>query len=97
MSGNIVCAGNHATDEAIMTWAKKFARYHPQVSIRPRDDTHHTTDAFDVAIAAGDIDLIPSASDRVLRVVGPERAPDEMADPTRKPSRSAARWKAASI
>jgi hypothetical protein len=35
-SGNIVCAGNHATDEAILTWAKKFARYHPQVSIRLR-------------------------------------------------------------
>ena len=45
--------------------AEKFARYHPQVSIRLRDDTHLTTDAFDVAIAAGDIDLIPSARELV--------------------------------
>ena len=36
VSGNIVCAGNHATDEAILTWVKKFARYRPQVSIRLR-------------------------------------------------------------
>ncbi len=65
VSGEIVCAGNHATDDVIMAWAKKFARYHPQVSVRLRDDTHLTTDAFDVAIAAGGIDLIPSARELV--------------------------------
>ena len=25
VSGEIVCAGNHATDDVIMAWAKKFA------------------------------------------------------------------------
>jgi hypothetical protein len=24
VSGNIVCAGNHATDETILTWAKQI-------------------------------------------------------------------------
>jgi len=65
VSGEIVCAGNHATDDVIMAWAKKFARYQPQVTVRLRNDTHLTTDAFDVAIAAGDIDLIPSARELV--------------------------------
>lgn len=58
-------------------WAKKFARYHPQVSVRLRDDTRLTTDAFDVAIAGGDIDLIPSArelvpseTERLIRKLG---------------------------
>jgi phosphate transport system substrate-binding protein len=35
------------------------------VTLRLRDDTRLTTDAFDVAIAAGDIDLIPSARELV--------------------------------
>jgi phosphate transport system substrate-binding protein len=65
VSGEIVCAGNHATDDAIIAWAKKFANYHPQVRVRLREDTHLTTDAFDVAIAAGGIDLIPSARELV--------------------------------
>jgi phosphate transport system substrate-binding protein len=65
VSGEIICAGNHATDDVILAWSKKFARYHPQVSIRLRDDTQLTTDAFDLAIAAGDIDLIPSARELV--------------------------------
>ena len=64
-SGEIICAGNHATDDVIMAWAKKFARYQPQVTVRLRNDTRLTTDAFDVAIAAGDIDLIPSARELV--------------------------------
>src|SRR5258706_15255423 len=46
-------------------WAKKFARFHPGARVRLRDDTRLTTDAFDVAIAAGDIDLIPSARELV--------------------------------
>ena len=65
VSGEIVCAGNHATDEEMMAWARKFAKYHPGVTLRLRDDTRLTTDAFDVAIAAGDIDLIPSARELV--------------------------------
>src|ERR1700737_1147407 len=65
VSGEIVCAGNHATDEAMMGWARKFAKYHPGVTLRLRDDTRLTTDAFDVAIAAGDVDLIPSARELV--------------------------------
>jgi phosphate transport system substrate-binding protein len=65
VSGEIVCAGNHATDEAMMAWARKFAKYNPGVTLRLRDDTRLTTDAFDVAIAAGDIDLIPSARELV--------------------------------
>jgi phosphate transport system substrate-binding protein len=65
VSGEIVCAGNHATDEAMTAWARKFAKYHPGVTLRLRDDTRLTTDAFDVAIAAGDIDLIPSARELV--------------------------------
>ena len=65
VSGEIVCAGNHATDEAMTAWARKFAKYHPAVTLRLRDDTRLTTDAFDVAIAAGDIDLIPSARELV--------------------------------
>ena len=65
VSGEIVCAGNHATDEAMMVWAHKFTKYHPGVTLRLRDDTRLTTDAFDVAIAAGDIDLIPSARELV--------------------------------
>ena len=35
------------------------------VTVRLRNDTRLTTDAFDVAIAAGDIDLIPSARELV--------------------------------
>ena len=46
-------------------WAKQFARFHPKVSVRLRDDTRLTTDAFDTAIAAGNIDLIPSARELV--------------------------------
>ena len=65
VNGEIVCAGNHATDDVIMAWAKKFARYQPQVTVRLRNDTRLTTDAFDVAIAAGGIDLIPSARELV--------------------------------
>jgi phosphate transport system substrate-binding protein len=65
VSGEIVCAGNHATDEAMMAWARKFAKYHPGVTLRLRDDTRLTTDAFEVAIVAGDIDLIPSARELV--------------------------------
>jgi phosphate transport system substrate-binding protein len=65
VGGEISVAGNHATDEIMAAWAKKFARFHPQAHVRLRDDTRLTTDAFDVAIAAGDIDLIPSARELV--------------------------------
>jgi phosphate transport system substrate-binding protein len=65
VSGEISVAGNHATDDVMTAWAKKFARFHPQATVRLRDDTHLTTDAFDVAIAVGDIDLIPSARELV--------------------------------
>jgi len=65
VEGEISVAGNHATDEVMAAWAKKFARIHPGVRVRLRDDTRLTTDAFDVAIAAGDIDLIPSARELV--------------------------------
>jgi len=65
VSGEIVCAGNHATDQAMTAWARNFAQYHPGVTLRLRDDTRLTTDAFEVAIAAGDIDLIPSARELV--------------------------------
>jgi phosphate transport system substrate-binding protein len=65
VEGEISVAGNHATDEVMSAWAKKFARFHPGAKVRLRDDTRLTTDAFDVAIAAGDIDLIPSARELV--------------------------------
>jgi phosphate transport system substrate-binding protein len=65
VSGEISVAGNHATDEVMTAWAKKFVRFHPRATVRLRDDTRLTTDAFDVAIAAGDIDLIPSARELV--------------------------------
>jgi phosphate transport system substrate-binding protein len=65
VSGEISVAGNHATDEVMRAWAKKFARFHPGASVHLRDDTHLTTDAFDTAIAAGDIDLVPSARELV--------------------------------
>jgi phosphate transport system substrate-binding protein len=65
VSGEIVVAGNHATDAVMSAWARKFARFQPGVSVRLRDDTRLTTDAFDVAIAAGGIDLIPSARELV--------------------------------
>jgi phosphate transport system substrate-binding protein len=65
VEGEISVAGNHATDEVMAAWAKKFARFHPGARVRLRDDTRLTTDAFDVAIAAGDIDLIPSARELV--------------------------------
>lgn len=63
--GEIVVAGNHATDDVMQAWAQKFAVFHPGVSVRLRDDTRLTTDAFDVAIAASGIDLIPSARELV--------------------------------
>jgi len=63
--GEIVCAGNHATDEVMSAWAEEFARYEPGVHLRLRDDTRLTTDAYDVAIADGGIDLIPSAREPV--------------------------------
>jgi phosphate transport system substrate-binding protein len=65
VAGEVSVAGNHATDEAMMAWAKAFARYHPAVRVRLRDDTRLTTDAFDVAITKGDIDLVPSARELV--------------------------------
>ena len=65
VEGEIRVAGNHATDDVMTAWAAKFARYHPRARVRVRDDTHLTTDAFDVAIASGDIDLIPSARELV--------------------------------
>lgn len=65
VSGEIVVAGNHATDELMQAWARGFARFHAEARLRLRDDTRLTTDAFDVAIAAGDIDLIPSARELV--------------------------------
>jgi phosphate transport system substrate-binding protein len=65
VEGEISVAGNHATDETMLAWAAKFARFHPGAKIRLRDDTRLTTDAFDLAIAAGDIDLIPSARELV--------------------------------
>ena len=65
VSGEITVAGNHATDDVMVAWAKRFARFHPGVRLRLRDDTRLTTDAFDAAIAAGDIDLVPSARELV--------------------------------
>jgi phosphate transport system substrate-binding protein len=65
VSGEIVVAGNHATDAVMATWARKFARLQPGARVRLRDDTRLTTDAFDVAIDAGGIDLIPSARELV--------------------------------
>ncbi len=65
VSGVLVCAGNHATDEVMTAWAAGFARYEPGVTLRLRDDTRLTTDAYDVAIADGSIDLIPSAREPV--------------------------------
>jgi phosphate transport system substrate-binding protein len=65
VGGEITVAGNHATDDAVRIWAKRFARYQPGVTLRLRDDTRLTTDAFDVAIAHGDIDLVPSARELV--------------------------------
>jgi phosphate transport system substrate-binding protein len=65
VSGEIVVAGNHATDAVMAAWAAKFARLQPGASVRLRNDTRLTTDAFDVAIGAGGIDLIPSARELV--------------------------------
>ena len=65
VEGDLSVAGNHATDDTIRAWAAKFAAFHPGAHIRLRDDTRLTTDAFDVAIASGDIDLIPSARELV--------------------------------
>ncbi len=65
VEGEIVVAGNHATDDVMAAWGVAFARFHPRVRIRLRDDTRLTTDAFDTAIASGGIDLIPSARELV--------------------------------
>jgi phosphate transport system substrate-binding protein len=65
VTGTIVAAGNHATDALITAWASKFARFHPGVSIELRTDTRLTTDAFDVAIAGSQYDIIPSARELV--------------------------------
>jgi len=67
VSGEIVVAGNHATDDVMTAWARKFAQFHPGVRLRLRDDTRLTTDAFDAAIAAGE------------RLVPGELAPDRRA------------------
>jgi phosphate transport system substrate-binding protein len=63
--GEIAVAGNHATDEAMAAWAKAFEAHQPGVHVSLRKDTHLTTDAFDLAIAEGGIDLIPSARELV--------------------------------
>jgi phosphate transport system substrate-binding protein len=65
VSGDIAIAGNHATDEAVGIWAKRFSAVQPGVTIRLRNDTKLTTDAFEAAIAQGDIDLVPSARELV--------------------------------
>jgi hypothetical protein len=52
VSGEVTVAGNHATDEAMLAWARRFARYQPAVRIVVRNDTRLTTDAFDNAIGA---------------------------------------------
>jgi phosphate transport system substrate-binding protein len=64
-TGTVTIAGNHATDDAVRAWARAFARFQPGVKIVLRDDTHLTTDAFDVALAAGGIDIVPSARELV--------------------------------
>ena len=65
VAGEIVVAGNHATDEVMETWARRFQLLHPGVTVRIRHDTRLTTDAFAAAIAADDIDLVPSARELV--------------------------------
>jgi phosphate transport system substrate-binding protein len=61
VNGEIVCASNNATDELIRAWAAKFARLHPGARLTLRGERKLTTDAFNTAIAAGDVDLVPAA------------------------------------
>jgi phosphate transport system substrate-binding protein len=65
VSGTITIAGNHATDDLIQGWADAFSRMQPDVHVTLRNDTRLTTDAFNVAIADGNIDIIPSARELV--------------------------------
>jgi phosphate transport system substrate-binding protein len=65
VEGTVTIAGNHATDDAVRAWAQAFARFQPGVRVVLRDDTHLTTDAFDAALAAGGIDIVPSARELV--------------------------------
>ncbi len=64
-SDEIVCAGNHATDEVLYRWAKIFTRYHPAVTVHLRKDSKLTTDAFDTSIESDTVDLIPAAREPV--------------------------------
>lgn len=65
VEGHVTIAGNHATDDLVLAWANAFARVQPGVSVDIRHDTRLTTDAFDVAVARDDIDLVPSARELV--------------------------------
>ena len=65
VEGRLAIAGNHATDDLVAAWAAAFAPFQPGIRIEIRHDTHLTTDAFDVAVARDDIDLVPSARELV--------------------------------
>ncbi len=65
VEGRVSIAGNHATDDLVLAWANAFARLQPGVQVDIRHDTRLTTDAFDVAVARDDIDLVPSARELV--------------------------------
>ncbi|MDD3180508.1 MAG: substrate-binding domain-containing protein [Opitutaceae bacterium] len=61
MAGEIVCAGNHATDELVTAWAERFARFHPSVHFQLRHDTRLTSTAFKAAVTEDAADLTPCA------------------------------------
>ncbi len=65
VAGEISVAGNHATDDLVVAWAEAFRRYQPDVRVTIRKETRLTTDAFDLALADGKIDLVPSARELV--------------------------------
>lgn len=65
LKGRMVAVSNRATDPLMAAWASGFARCQPEVDVELRTGTRVSTDAFDAAIAAVDVDLIPAAREPV--------------------------------
>jgi phosphate transport system substrate-binding protein len=61
VSGEIVCAGNHATDDVVAAWGRKFATFHPGCRLKLREDSQLTSTAFEVVAKDSGIDLTPCA------------------------------------
>lgn len=65
VTGTLVAAGNRATNPLMEAWILGFKAKQPAITVTLRSDTRVSTDAFDLAIASTDIDIVPAARELV--------------------------------